>query len=334
MAKRRLNRRQAWRVDKIVEERRGRMQRGADRGEQLLDSGRLGPEVPGLIVANHGSRVSIEDQQQQLVPAYLRQNLDLPVAGDRVVWRRSDDGHGVVVAVMPRHNLLSRPDPRGDPHPLAANIDRMVIVAAPSPAIDRHLIDRYLVAAEILAIPPTILINKSDLLDGSDRAVLEGQIAVYRRLGYHVLFASAKRADGLDSLVQHLHNRVSVLVGQSGVGKSSIINQLLPQQPAREGELTRGFGRHTTSTTTLYPLPGGGRLIDSPGVRSFRLWHLPPNQIQNGFIELRDLVGHCRFRDCRHHADPGCALQQALAEGTIDALRLSSFHRIVEETPS
>jgi len=331
MAKRRLTRRQAWRVEQIQDERRSRLDRSSARGEALLNSDRLGPEQPGQVVANHGANVSIRDEDGQTSMAFVRANLDLPVAGDRVVWRRSADGGGVVVALLPRDSLLSRPNRRGDPHPLAANIDLMVVVGAPQPVLDLNLIDRYLVAAETLAIQPAILVNKDDLLDPEQREVLQTALQDYQRIGYPTLFASAKREHGLDQLTSHLDGRTSVLVGQSGVGKSSIINHLLPVQPAQEGELTRGFGRHTTSTTMLYQLPSGGQLIDSPGVRRFSLWHLPAKAIAAGFAEIRPYLGQCRFRDCRHMQEPGCALLAAVEAGDISQRRFKSYFRILAD---
>jgi len=332
MAKRRLTRRQAWRIEQIQDERRSRLERSGNKGEALLAEAGLGGEQHGTVMANHGANVSIEDDSGSVSRAFVRANLDLPVAGDRVVWRRSADGSGVIVALLPRNSLLSRPNRRGDPHPLAANIDLMVIVGAPSPALDLNLFDRYLVAAETLAITPALLVNKDDLLDQPQRGMLEQQLDDYRRIGYPTLFASAKRAHGLDQLNQHLADRTSVLVGQSGVGKSSIINHLLPHQTTQEGELTRGFGRHTTSTTTLYHLPRSGCLIDSPGVRQFSLWHLPALAVGAGFAELRPLLGHCRFRDCRHLREPGCALRSAVAAGEVSERRFQSYLRIVDDS--
>ena len=331
MPKRRLTRRQAWRVKQIQNERRSRLQRASTKGEAMLDNDGLGPEQSGQVIANHGANVSIRDEQGQVSTAFVRSNLDLPVAGDRVVWRRSKDGNGVVVALLPRASLLSRPDRRGDPHPLAANIDLMVVIGAPRPILDLNLIDRYLVAAETLSIPPVILINKDDLINPEQRQQLEAALQDYHRIGYPTLFASAKREHGLDQLTRHLDGRTSVLVGQSGVGKSSIINHLLPVQPAREGELTRGLGRHTTSTSMLYQLPSGGQLIDSPGVRRFRLWHLPPRAVATGFAEIRPLLGQCRFRDCRHKQEPGCALHAAIKAGELSERRLQSYFCILAD---
>lgn len=331
MSKRRLTRRQAWRVEQIQDERRSRLQRASAKGEAMLAGDGLGPEQLGQVVANHGANVSIRDEQGRASKAFVRSNLELPVAGDQVVWRQAEDGNGVVVALQPRSSLLSRPNRRGDPHPLAANVDLMVVVGAPQPILDLNLIDRYLVAAETLSIPPAILVNKDDLIDPAQRLQLEAALDDYRRIGYPTLFASAKREHGLQQLTRHLDGRTSVLVGQSGVGKSSIINHLLPVQPAQEGELTRGFGRHTTSTTMLYQLPSGGQLIDSPGVRRFSLWHLPPQAVAAGFSEIRPLLGQCRFRDCRHQQEPGCALHAAVEAREISQRRLQSYFRILAD---
>ena len=330
MAKRRLTRRQSWRIEKVQQERLARLGRAAEHGEHVLDDAQLGIEEQGLVVANHGANISVRDSDGRIARVFLRSNLELPVAGDHVVWRRSPDA-GVIIGLLPRHRVLSRPDRRGNPHPLAANIDLMVIVGAPQPKLDLDLIDRYLVAAETLGIPPAVVVNKDDLIPATERGDLEQTLARYAHIGYPTLFASAKRPQGLDDLKHHLADHTSVLVGQSGVGKSSIINHLLPDEQAAEGELTRGQGRHTTSVTMLYQLASGGQLIDSPGVRRFSLWHLPVSAIAAGFAELRPLLGHCRFRDCRHLQEPGCALRAAVEDGRVSEQRFASFHRIAAD---
>jgi ribosome biogenesis GTPase len=330
MAKRRLSRRQSWRVRKAQEERLARLQRSGQRAEALLQGGHLGAEEEGLVIANHGPNLRLEDAHGRRFHAVARQHLELPVAGDRVVWRRAGEAQGVAVALVPRRSLLGRPDAAGRIRPLAANIDQIVVVTAPEPVLSADLIDRYLVVAETLHIHPVLLVNKADLLDARGEQVLRERLALYPRLGYRLLFASTRSAHGMDALVEQLAGHTSVLLGQSGVGKSSLVNHLLPGVEAAVGALTAGQGRHTTSATTLYHLPHGGHLIDSPGVRGLELWHLPAEALAHGFVEIRPLLGSCRFRDCRHRSEPGCALRQAAREARIDPRRLDSLLRLLD----
>jgi ribosome biogenesis GTPase len=198
--------------------------------------------------------------------------------------------------------------------------------------LDLDLINRYLVAAELTDIPPAIVINKVDLLDAAARAGLEERLAVYVHIGYPLLYASTKEAHGLDTLRAQLRHKTSIFVGQSGVGKSSIIQSLLPEREIRVGALSEasGLGRHTTTSTVLYHFPDGGELIDSPGVRDFGLGHVDAQQIAQGFVDFRPFLGQCRFNDCAHAVEPGCALQAAVDNGELDRGRFESYHRIVK----
>jgi len=332
MPKRRLSRRQQWRIGKVQEERLERARRKAERVEANLSNDSLGPERPGTLLANYGAYVLIDDDQGEQYRCVLRSNLGPLVSGDSVIWQAGPDHAGVVVALEPRRTLLARPDQTGQMKPVAANIDQIIIVTAPKPGISEWLIDRYLVAAEITGIAPLIVVNKSDLMDGPKRARIEARFREYRDIGYTVLFASTKAEHGLDALSEHLRGRTSVFVGQSGVGKSSLINSLLPEVDARVGELSEasGQGRHTTSAAMEYRLPEGGSIIDSPGIRDFGLWNISAEQAFEGFVEFRPYRGQCRFRNCAHREEPGCALRQAVADGRISERRLESFHQIVD----
>jgi len=331
MAKRKLSRKQAWRIEKIQEEKRRRAQRKAERQAGNIDSGALGPEQPGLITANFGATVDVEGPDRQLRRCAVRRNLEALVVGDRVVWQAERDSEsGVVVAIEPRKSLLARPDAYGHIKPLAANVDQILVVTAPVPAYDPDLIDQYLAASEQTGIRPVIVLNKIDLLDPGERARIDGDLAEYRRIGYSVIHASTRARHGLEELLGRLAGRSSVFAGQSGVGKSSLIQTLLPQADIRVGEVAEqtGLGRHTTSVSQLYHLPDGAEVIDSPGVREFRLWGMDRDALAHGFAEFRPFLGTCRFRDCRHEDDPGCALREAAENGRISPRRLESFHRI------
>jgi ribosome biogenesis GTPase len=232
---------------------------------------------------------------------------------------------------------LRRPDPYGKLKPVAANIDRIFIVIAPLPAPHGNLIDRYLVAAEACGIEPVLVLNKTDLLaaDPGLRATVDALLAIYPTLGYQLLRVSSRPCDaggGLEPLLAGLRGHTSVFVGQSGVGKSSLVNTLLPGVDLRVGALSEltNKGTHTTTTAQLFHLPSGGSLIDSPGIREFGLWHMSRAQVEQGFREFRPHLGHCRFRDCKHREEPGCAILEAAAAGAISAPRLDSYRRIVE----
>jgi len=338
MSKRKLTKQQAWRIEKIQQERLDRATRHAEAVDQLLADGVLGDPLRGRVVARFGKQVEVVPVNvigQPNGPAlrcHCRANLSSLVTGDQVVYQMSGD-LGIVTALEPRLNVLARPDNRGQLKAMAANVDQIVIVTALEPAPQPELLDRYLVATEIADIPPLVVINKVDLLvhrsDGM-RAI-EALKARYERIGYAVVEASAKDPQGLRSLTTHLKDKSSVFIGQSGVGKSSLVQALLPDETIRVGHLhqqTR-LGRHTTSTARLYAYSGGGSIIDSPGIRDFGLDQISRQDVERGFIDIARFTGLCRFRDCRHHQEPGCAIQDAVRSGTLSQERLDSFHRIL-----
>jgi len=331
MSKRKLSRQQAWRVNKIQQERADRAAKRGAVAEQALSAGELGPEREGLVIAHYGTQVEIEIEPGQNLRCHLRANLESLVTGDRVIWCEGDPT-GVVVAQSPRHSELCRPDPYGKLKPVAANIDLIFIVIAALPEPHANLIDRYLVAAEAVGIEPVLVLNKTDLLaaDATLRDKLGTLLAIYPTLGYQLLEVSS-HTGGLEPLHAALRERTSVFVGQSGVGKSSLVNKLLPGVDLRVGGLSEltNKGTHTTTTAQLFHLPSGGSLIDSPGIREFGLWHMNRDQVEQGFREFRPYLGHCRFRDCQHQQEPGCAILNAADSGAISTGRLGSYRRIV-----
>lgn len=331
MSKRKLSRQQAWRVEKIQQERARRAEKRDAHAADALSAGVLGPEQEGLVVAHYGTQLTVESRDGNRQRCHLRANLEGLVTGDRVVWCDGDP-MGVVVAQQARHNVLSRPDSRGRLKPVAANIDQMLVVIAPFPEPHANLLDRYLIASEAMDIEPVILLNKTDLLEKEPALAqsLDAMLAIYPTLGYRLLRTSAKTG-GLGELQAALRERTSVIVGQSGVGKSSLVNTLLPEADMRVGALSdaRQKGTHTTTTAQLLHLGCGGSLIDSPGIREFALWHMSREQVAQGFREFRPLLGHCRFRDCRHEQEPGCAILGAVAAGEITEERLDSYRRII-----
>ena len=331
MSKRKLSRQQAWRIEKIQGERAKRAARRDNDAQDALAGGALGPEQEGLVVAHYGTQVAVESAPGISQRCHLRANLEGLVTGDRVVWCEGDP-MGVVVAQRDRHSVLSRPDPYGKLKPVAANIDQILLVIAPFPEPHANLIDRYLVAAEVVGIEPVILLNKMDLLatDSARQAAMDALLAIYPDLGYRVLRTSIKDS-GLAELHGALRARTSVFVGQSGVGKSSLVNVLLPSADIRVGALSENTqkGTHTTTTALLLHLNCGGTLIDSPGIREFGLWHMSREPVEQGFREFRPFLGNCKFRDCQHEHEPGCAILDATRNGVLSATRVDSYRRIV-----
>jgi ribosome biogenesis GTPase len=260
----------------------------------------------------------------------MRANLGGLVTGDNVTWRPGNE-LGVVVARHDRQCELQRPNMYGELKSVAANIDYMVIVVAPEPHAHRNLIDRYLVAAEVSGIEPVLCLNKIDLVNDENRGHFEALIKDYEAIGYRFVQTSAITEGGLEDLKVLLKDRISVFVGQSGVGKSHIVSTLLPDEDIRVGGLRAQSktGKHTTTTATLFHFPSGGDLIDSPGIREYGLWHMEEHEILEGFKEFQPFVGMCKFRDCKHQAEPKCAMKKALADGEISEGRFTSFQQIV-----
>lgn len=320
MAGRKLSHKQARRVRSTNRERVALA--GAPDGTQ-------GEDLQGTVIARFGKQADVtsHDNPGEITRCFIRATIDSIVAGDHVVWLREATG-GVIVARGNRHSELGRPDNYGKARILAANLDRIVIVVAAEPAPHPNLVDRYLVAAEDAGIGALILLNKSDLLAAS---AVQALLQPYTRIGYPVLQASAHTAGGLEPLRSALSGHTSALVGQSGVGKSSLIAALLPEEELRIGELSEAMtkGRHTTTTARLYRLPDGGALIDSPGIREFSLSHLDVARTASGFVEFRPFIGRCRFRDCKHQAEPGCAIREAVASGAVGAERYAGYLHII-----
>lgn len=293
----------------------------------------------GLVISYFGNSVSVETDGE-VFHCYLRRNQELPIVGDRVRWlpdketqsnTEAGEATGTIIEILPRTSLLARGDRHGKMKPIAANVDHIVIVMSPPPIFTEYLIDRYLIAAELLAIPPILVVNKMDLLkDDSYQSTID-RLAPYRAIPYPVIFTSVIANKGLEDLVKHCQNKTAVLVGPSGVGKSSIIGAL-GHDTIKVGHVTnKGIGRHTTTATRLYHLPHGGQLIDSPGVREFNLWSVSAAEILKGFKEFHEFLGNCKFRDCHHLVEPGCSVQAAVASGKISAARFANYQTLMKE---
>lgn len=328
MARRRLSDQQKARVAKIQERRR---QRAASQAEDSLAQSAGSEQQTGRVIVRHGRSLLVRAADGSRVHAMFRANLGEVVCGDHVVWQRTGNDEGVVVAVQPRLTALSRPSLGGQEKAIAANITQLVVVLACQPEPTGYMSDQYLVAAERIGVRGLICLNKADLLDEQGRSRFRERFGHYEDIGYPVIQISAKTEHGLDPLLEHLRHQTSILVGQSGVGKSSLVNALIPRQQVLEGSLSdaTGLGRHTTSAATLYLLESGGELIDSPGVRSFRLGPLTRQELEQGFRDFAPFLGHCRFHNCAHLAEPGCAIRAAVQDGHIRPERLESYQHMV-----
>ena len=263
-----------------------------------------------------------------------------PIAiGDRVKFAPSNADHGMVVEVLPRKNYLARCSAKPMPgayafeQVIAANLDQVIpVFAAADPEPKWHMLDRYLVTAESYGIPSKIVITKLDLVRGKrSEDELINILKRYRAIGYPVILTSAKDGEGLSELKQALENCHSVLVGKSGVGKTTLLNALEPGLGLRIQAVNRatGKGRHTTSHLEMFPLDGGGTLIDTPGVREFGIWGLEPEDLAQYFPEMKALLGQCKFGlSCQHDEEPGCVIRQAVMDGRISPYRYQSYLRL------
>jgi ribosome biogenesis GTPase / thiamine phosphate phosphatase len=285
----------------------------------------------GLVVAHLGQGIAVEHDNKIILCQTLRK-LETVAVGDRVLWSLSAPDQGRIEAILPRRSLLARPARNNKVRPVAANIDTVFVVIAVEPYCDFLLIDQYLAVCENSQINVALILNKVDLeLEQSES--LEQELAIYHSLGYHVHKVSTKTGFGLNDLKLTLHNKVSVLTGQSGVGKSSITNALIPDKNLKTNTLsdTTKHGRHTTTAATLYHVDTGGDLIDSPGVAIFGLADLNHQQLAQGYRELMPLIDHCQFNDCSHHQDKGCAVRAAAENGNITMTRYQRFLKLTQK---
>jgi len=286
-------------------------------------------QSPWLVVAAHSnSAVATKldsGPESGLQVVRFRRRTGRPLTGDQV---RLDEAM-TVREILPRRNRFGRGIWGGRFREIAANLDRILIMVAAEPVPSRDLLHRYVAAAGILDIPCSLVLNKTDL----DVGKLDADLEIFQSLGHRVFRVCANTGAGVDELAAGIGDQTSLLVGQSGVGKTSLANRLIPDLKAQTSALSRvtGKGTHTTTTCRLHRLPDGGWMGDTPGVWEFSLWAMDAIELEEGFSEFRPISVHCRFRDCRHLDEPGCAIRQGVEAGTISDYRYQAWRRLLAE---
>ena len=286
-----------------------------------------GESAHGLVVAAHRRHYEVELDSGEALECLLKGRSTTLACGDHVEVVREATG-GVIVALAPRHSLLYRSDAFREKL-IAANVTQVVGVIAPDVPVDEHLLNRWIIAAETERCRFILVANKSDLPDAD---AFGTRFAPYAALGYRVIHVSARR--DVSAFAPCIRGEHSVIIGQSGMGKSTLINALLPAAQARTGALSDALrsGRHTTTSTRLYRLPDDdGWIVDSPGMKVFGLAHCAPEAIIDAFVDLREIVPHCRFRDCRHDREPDCAVNAAVATGRVARQRVALLRTLLDE---
>ena len=285
-------------------------------------------DLPGTVVAAYGKRYKVElAETRQRISCVTRGKKTDVACGDNVIVKLTDKREGVIESIVPRTTLLYRSNAFKS-KTLAANVTQIIIVLATQPSFYEALLNRCLIAAEAAGIKALIVLNKCDLAD-NDNA--KQRLALYTALGYQVLPLSAK--EDISTLRPYLQGEVSILVGQSGMGKSTMINALLPHEAVRTQEVSTVLdsGKHTTTAAHLYHLDDKSILIDSPGLQEFGLHHLSTDELEHAFVEFRPFLGKCRFNNCKHLQEPDCAISEAAAANKISAERLAIYKMLRTE---
>lgn len=300
----------------------------------------------GLVIKNTGSWYVVKTDDGKEINCKIKGNFRLkgirttnPVAvGDTVSILPNNDGSAFITKIDERKNYIIRRSSNlsKEAHIIAANVDQaLLIVTLAHPVTSTTFVDRFLATAEAYRIPATIVVNKIDLLcDEEDKEYLEAWCYLYRSIGYNVIEVSAATGEGIDKLKESLENKITLLSGNSGVGKSTIINQIIPGLNLRTAEIstTHDTGMHTTTFSEMFPLPNGGYLIDTPGVKGFGTIDFDRHEVAHFFPEIFEIAQDCRFGDCTHTHEPGCTVLQALEEAKISQSRYNSYLSILEDS--
>lgn len=285
------------------------------------------------VIATYSRRMRLRLANGDQVDARIKGKRIKPVCGDRVQAEPiNNESDWLITAITKRDNELTRPNMRGQVEVLAANLDYLVVVAAAEPRADWYIVDRYLCAAELMGIAAAVVYNKIDL--ETDASSTAKELASYADIGYGVVRCSASLGEGIDEVTRLLEGRCAIIVGQSGVGKSSIINRLVGDAKQRTSAISgkTGEGRHTTVNSVMISLPSGGSVIDSPGVRDYAPALESSTVAAKGFREITDAAQHCKFANCRHLREPGCAVKTGVEDGTIIERRYQSYKRVMNLT--
>ncbi|MCP4301099.1 MAG: ribosome small subunit-dependent GTPase A [Gammaproteobacteria bacterium] len=285
------------------------------------------------VIATYSRRMRLRLASGDKVDARIKGKRVKPVCGDRVIAEPIDgESDWLITEIVKRDNELTRPNVRGQVEVLAANLDYLVVVAAAEPKADWYIVDRYLCAAELMGIAAAVVYNKIDL--DTDEGATAAELANYAQVGYDVVRCSAKQGRGIADVGRLLKDHCAIIVGQSGVGKSSIINHLVGDAMLRTSAISgkTGEGRHTTVNSVMIPLPEGGSVIDSPGVRDYAPALESSNVAAQGFREITEAAQHCKFSNCRHLREPGCAVKTGIDNESISTRRYESYKRIINLT--
>ena len=280
----------------------------------------------GRVVTRYGAELILQTENTEQIRCTARRKFDNLACGDYVCWQPSKQGNAIVTALLPRQNALMRPDHRHKPKAIAANIEQLIIVCSWRPKPSWMLVDQYLIAAQYIGADAIIVMNKMDLAT-QYATEKDGQTLMdYQNIGYTVLQCDAVEGQGIRAIQSSLDHKTSIFVGQSGVGKSSIIHQVLPELSIKVGDISQsGEGKHTTTTADLYPVGKTAYIIDSPGVRDFMLSDINADIIRNGYREFAHYANNCRFSNCTHTHEPACQVKKAAETGLISAVRYRRY---------